>query len=370
MTYLLGAGSIRIDVTVSRALACSVEVKVNRPQGLARMFVGRRPEEAPVLAGQVFSLCGFSQSVAARLAALNAADLPMPDGERCAAAGGLLAERIFETLRALILHWPSALPADQLASAASSLREALAASQAIIGDARTGMLDRGVLAAHAGRLASAAAALGVAGSGDLLVPSTALAAIFRDIEDDRTFSGRLPDPLAETDDAAVIARLCRDDGYCALPHLAGRVAETGAYARFCGVGASGPSHLAERFLARLLDVRLCLQQLFGLAGHDDDDVAGLMAGGPTPGAGGFGAVECARGRLYHHAEIGLDGLISAYRILAPTEWNFHPAGPFVETLLSSRIGAGESAARSVSRLAVLFDPCVAFEVGIREAAHA
>jgi len=31
MTFLLGAGSIRIDVTVSRALACSVEVKANRP---------------------------------------------------------------------------------------------------------------------------------------------------------------------------------------------------------------------------------------------------------------------------------------------------------------------------------------------------
>ena len=81
-------------------------------------------------------------------------------------------------------------------------------------------------------------------------------------------------------------------------------------------------------------------------------------------------MESARGRLYHHAEIGPDGRLSAYRILAPTEWNFHPAGPFVETLLSSRIGTDEQATRAVTLLALLFDPCVAFEVEIREAAHA
>ncbi|MFW8642841.1 hypothetical protein ACOJBO_09020 [Rhizobium beringeri] len=43
MTFLFGAGTIGIDVTVSRALACSVAVKANRPRGLTRMFVGREP---------------------------------------------------------------------------------------------------------------------------------------------------------------------------------------------------------------------------------------------------------------------------------------------------------------------------------------
>ncbi|WP_244662145.1 hypothetical protein [Mesorhizobium huakuii] len=138
MTVLLGAGTIRIDVTVSRALACSVTVKANRPQGLTRMFVGRRPEEAPPLAGQVFSLCGFAQSVAARLAVLNAADMAMKEDERIGSGAGLLAERIFETLRALILHWPSPVPASLGATAGRHLREALAASQEIIAAPRPG----------------------------------------------------------------------------------------------------------------------------------------------------------------------------------------------------------------------------------------
>ncbi|MFW8589107.1 nickel-dependent hydrogenase large subunit [Rhizobium beringeri] len=118
------------------------------------------------------------------------------------------------------------------------------------------------------------------------------------------------------------------------------------------------------------DVRISLTQLTALARTGDFDCASLACSGPTPGAGGYGAVECARGRLYHQIEIGGDGRLAAYRILAPTEWNFHPAGPFVETLLSSPVGADEAAVRSISRLAVLFDPCVAFEINVREAADA
>ncbi|NNH28764.1 hydrogenase assembly protein HupF [Rhizobium sp. SEMIA 4085] len=370
MTFLLGAGSIRIDVTVSRALACSVEVKANRPQGLARIFVGRRPEEAPVLAGQVFSLCGISQSVAARLAVLNAADLPMRGEERFAATAELLAERIFETLRAPILHWPSPLTAVIVDSAGKYLREALAASRAIIAGAKAKIADRAFVTEQTARLSAAAAALGVPDGEGEPRPDTAYAAILGDIDGDRIFASRRPDPLTVADDAEVIAHLCREVDYASLPHLAGRVVETGAYARLSSTGMPEGPHLAERFLARIHDVRLCLQQLSNLGRQDTDVYSSLMGGGPTPGAGGYGAVECARGRLYHQVEIGMDGHLSAYRILAPTEWNFHPAGPFVQTLLSSRIGVGESAARSVSRLAMSFDPCVAFEIGIREAAHA
>ena len=369
MTFLLGAGTIRIGVTVSRALACSVAVKANRPQGLTRMFVGRKPAEAPDLAGQVFSLCGFAQSVASRLAVLNALDLPMDEDERASASAGLLAERIFETLRALVLQWPTPLPAPLAAMAARHLRDALAATQAIISQARAGGATRPDLAAATTRLRAAVAGLGVPETGRAPLPGTACEAIMRDTAGDRRFNGRRPDPLTVRDDAEVITRLCDEPDYAALPYLSGRVAETGAYARLTAPPAGTGSHLVHRFLARIEDIRSCLAQLTTLAGTGEHDWAALASGGPTPG-GGYGAVECARGRLYHQAEIGSDGRLAAYRILAPTEWNFHPAGPFVETLLSSRIGADEAAVRSVSRLAVLFDPCVAFQVDLREAAHA
>lgn len=370
MTFALGAGAIRIDVTVSRGQVCAVELTGSRPQGLSRMFVGRRPEEAPVLSGQLFSLCGFSQSIAARLAVLRAAGLGMDTDERRTAAAGLLAERAFETLRALVLHWPSPRVTNLAATAGVHLREALAASQNIIAGARAGTLPINHMALPAARLERAATALGIPTVGHVPATGTLCAAILDEIRFERIFRLRRPDSLNLHDDEEVLAHLVRETGYAALPYLTGRVAETGAYARLRASAAPDEPYLAARLLARIEDVRLCLNLLQGIADGEERDLAPLFSDGPSPGAGGYGAVECARGRLYHQAEIGSDGSISAYRILAPTEWNFHPAGPFVETLLSCRIGDGEAGRKVASQLAALFDPCVAFEITMREAAHA
>lgn len=370
MSYLLGAGTIRINVTVSRALACSVAVKANRPQALARMFVGRRAEAAPAQAGQAFSLCGFAQSLASRIAVLNATDTPMSDEEHMAAGAGLLAERIFETLRPMILHWPTPLPEKMAVGAGRQLREALAASQAIVSQARSGQIAKDSLATDAARLSAAAHALGTPRDGDEPVVGSVLAAMLQDLGDVADFAQRNPEPLTADDDAEVIARLSDEPDFARMPHLPGRVVETGAFARRGGATLSCEPHLARRLIARIGDIQDCLAQLARLAATGEQDWSLLAAGGSTPSAGGYGAVECARGRLYHHAQVGSDGRLAGYRILAPTEWNFHPVGPFVERLLSSRIGTGATAARSVSLLALLFDPCVAVEIGIREAAHA
>ena len=67
---------------------------------------------------------------------------------------------------------------------------------------------------------------------------------------------------------------------------------------------------------------------------------------------------------------GPDRQISAYAILAPTEWNFHPRGPLVEALVGAEIGTGEEARRRVSQLVGVFDPCVSFDARVQEAANA
>jgi len=100
------------------------------------------------------------------------------------------------------------------------------------------------------------------------------------------------------------------------------------------------------------------------------EVDDILAAGPAGSGAGYGVAESARGRLYHYAEIGDNERIAAYAILAPTEWNFHPAGPFVAELLGARVGHGEAARLAVTRLATLFDPCVAFEVALKEPAGA
>lgn len=370
MTFALGAGAIRIDVTVSRGQVCAVELTGSRPTGLARMFVGRRPEDAPVLAGQLFSLCGSSQSIAARLAVLRAAGLTMDTDERRRAAAGLLAERAFETLRALVLHWPSPRTMDIASTSAGHLREALVASQKIITGARAGGLAIDELILPAARLEHAAFALGIPQEGDAPASGTLCAAILDETRQERVFPRRRPDALTSGDDGQVLAHLVGKADYAARPFLTGRVAETGGYARLRASAAPDQPHLAARMLARIEDVRLCLDLLISIAEGEDRDLSALMGDGTSPNDGGYGVVECARGRLYHQAEIDGEGLIGAYRILAPTEWNFHPAGPFVETLLSCRIGEGDDARKVVSQLAALFDPCVAFEINMCEAADA
>ena len=46
---------------------------------------------------------------------------------------------------------------------------------------------------------------------------------------------------------------------------------------------------------------------------------------------GVAAVQTARGLLLHRARIA-EGRVAAYRIVAPTEWNFHPEGPLARGL--------------------------------------
>ena len=59
-----------------------------------------------------------------------------------------------------------------------------------------------------------------------------------------------------------------------------------------------------------------------------------------------------------------DGRVADYRILAPTEWNFHPLGAAALGLAS--LPAGDEA--TLRRLAGLFitalDPCVAYDISI------
>ena len=89
-----------------------------------------------------------------------------------------------------------------------------------------------------------------------------------------------------------------------------------------------------------------------------------MAGVSGADGAGFGAVECARGRLYHAARLDWDGRIASYGVLTPTDWNFAPAGPLVAQLVGSRVGPPERARLAVSRLIALVDPCAAHELSV------
>ncbi len=68
--------------------------------------------------------------------------------------------------------------------------------------------------------------------------------------------------------------------------------------------------------------------------------------------------EMARGLLLHWVQLDANGAVQDYRVLAPTEWNFHPDGNL------SRAVATLPRADTLSAqvLAAAFDPCVVFTV--------
>lgn len=111
-----------------------------------------------------------------------------------------------------------------------------------------------------------------------------------------------------------------------------------------------------RLGARLAEaVRACAQPAHS-ASSASSAPCGAIALGPGQAAAW---VWTSRGLLVHATTCDpLTGAIKAWRMVAPTEWNFHPGGELAQTL-GHAAALGE---RSVRLLAVAFDPCLPFEI--------
>jgi hypothetical protein len=82
----------------------------------------------------------------------------------------------------------------------------------------------------------------------------------------------------------------------------------------------------------------------------------LLDSGALPLGNGQAIAWCemARGLLLHWVQLDPQGRVEDYRVLAPTEWNFHPVGALAHALAA--LPAHDTAAAWC--LAAAFDPCV------------
>jgi len=354
------AGVISISLDLADGFVCSAAIRSSRPAGLARLFEGRAPQEAPLLARRLFTLCSRAQGAAANAAIEAALGTRVDPETRRLESIGVLAERLFETLRACILAWPGA--ASFARRAGAPLRAAAAAAQALA-------QGRETLDAFA-RLAAAAEAIGVPRADDgEPAPDTPFALILRQCAGEDGLLPAAGDALTVRDDEAVAMALEADPaGFAIAPELDGRRPETGAFARVFADLPLDESLLTTRARARLIDARRALADLDKLISRKDEEAEQVIVAARTASGAGFGVVECARGRLYHMARVGANGRIEVYGLVAPTEWNFHPNGPLAMQLVGARLGRAEAARAVVQKLATLVDPCVAFEVSAKESA--
>jgi len=162
---------------------------------------------------------------------------------------------------------------------------------------------------------------------------------------------------------ALTRRMLNETGFCSQPDNHGFSADTGPWSRANAAQVLVADSAWQRLVSRVVDA---LQLAVPGGEH------WLAHGAMNLGAGlGVAWVEMARGLLVHVVGLTADlRRVVVCRVLAPTEWNFHPSGGLARALSNLRGGA---AVADACRLAVAYDPCVEFEVLTQhqqEAAHA
>jgi len=386
-------GGLDLELATDGSKVVDVRLTSQRPTGLGRFFRGKEPATLVERLPLIFSLCGTAQTVAACEALEQGLGDPAKPDRTAVRRAAVLSETIVETLRGIVIEWAAFLneplePKPLLAAMAAREHLLAAVSPAnawrCVGDDRSVVVDRDAAGTAIDEMASALNQVGIdnraaglttvgdleawPGIGDGLVHR----AVARVLERGLAEFGRSPyRPLtASLEDLSVRIAADPDGTFQAQPEIAGQTFETGALSRMTRHPLIGAlldefgNGMLTRMAARIVELAALPATIGRLVETLDPTIALSLTEGfsATPGEGA-GGVDCARGRLLHWTRVG-DGKVVDYRILAPTEWSFHPDGPLVEALSGVRAMPGGDLERTVRLFVAAMDPCVAYHVSI------
>ena len=367
-------GELIVRIRERDGRVSSVESRTERPSVAPRLLPGRRADEAPGLLASLFAICGRSQSIAASAAIEAARNTQGAEGSRAERERRIAAETLQEAAWRFLVDYPRLLGREPHAAELAEGRRLLAP---LLGEA-PGVAGGEALAAvqaWAGRAIfgmPAEAFLAQEDVEDLLAwgraaPTAVAAECSSWLADEPSLGASSVALLPPGDDGwvcrEIAASLDADPAFEGSPVRHGSPCETGALARMeshplvASALARWGRGTGARLAARLTEAASL--------------VAGLGREGPPrhgarrlEGASAIAWVETARGLLVHR--VALDGeRIASWRIVAPTEWNFHPQGAFASGALGLVAGSGDGLRDKAVRLAASLDPCVALrcEVG-------
>lgn len=323
----------------------AVQLESSRPVHAVRVLHGLSVTGALQALPRLFGVCGH-----AHLAAAHAAlGLPAPE-----AGAALRSENLREHLLRVHVDWPLLLArAPDAALAMRVLRacEGLERDPAQLVDVLR-LHSLGIAPAEFLRIDDPAALRTWARAHAACSPAAAM------LEHLSTLPPLAPvDPIPALG-AMDLGRLReRLDGeqagrFVAMPDEDGACRETGAHAR----QADAPLVRALHADGRELEARFAarLRELAWLTLHD------VSAPGAEPG---IARVETSRGTLLHRVGADARGRIERWRVVAPTEWNFHPRGVAVRLLRAIPASLDTPSRQRLARLALhVVDPCVSFEL--------
>jgi uptake hydrogenase large subunit len=371
------AGELTIDLTTRDGVVSAVEIVSTRPKLADRLLAGKPAEAAVALVPQLFSICGRAQGIAAELALQAARGAPADDPTaELMRTHRIESEIAQEYLWRALLDWPQAVGAPTDAAALADLRRAFAAdpagTQAATRDVLRAVVEQGVL----GGSAQAWFEHEHVPAFEIWIAQarTAAARLLGAVQREGARHGAPAVPadvplLPAFTDAAVLhpvaAALAADHHYAREPLFDARPAETGAIGRVqdhplvaalsAAFGRSTLTRLAAR-LTELARIAAGIAPSAPLCGRL------TIEGAPNRGAGW---VETARGVLLHLIDLDADGeRVAAYRILAPTEWNFHPRGALLTGLVGAHVTGAAELRQRAGWLVQALDPCVAYNLRI------
>ena len=360
-------GALRVGLRVDGGRVARVRVASSRPDIARDLLSGRSRAEAVAMVPRLYSICARSQAAAAELACAAAAGELVDANQLAQARESVSAETLRETAWRTLLEWPKALGEQPGEAAVAAARGALTApiggsggaiAAAAFGTSAQEWLALQTLAelerwANPGRTATArfvrhALDSDAAAGAD---PGHAMTAV-----------PLLPTPAASSALDELARAADADPEFARRPVWHGAPAETGALARLQSdpllqaLGQRCTSRVAARFVARLRELALLLAG----RGH-----AALGAVTLADGSG-LAWVENARGLLMHRLRL-VQGRTAHYRIVAPTEWNFHPAGALAAALRDTPAHDLDALRRRTRLLVDSLDPCVECRVEFEDA---
>lgn len=380
MGVVAAEGRIGLRLRWDGSRITGVSITPRTLPAIAVLLRGKQPSQALQIIPAVFSLCGKAQAAAAA-AALDAAQsggVPVipPWRER-----PVLLEALQELLWRFLLDLPRLAGIAPDVQRLASLRRCFSALAAPGIDEADWRSQLGDIGSEAG---AALLGSGMAVLHDAIDEQALLAVLTKA----HTVTGAsllrchalsrlvasgsitlMPPVHPEHMHAPLLPALANDPDFPLAPHWNGQCMETGSLARMqehpliCALlRDAGPSPFS-RLIARLLEIPQLFAELLAESPSRQRRVQGWS---PAPGIG-VGWVQNARGLLLHHVALDAQGVISSYRIIAPTEWNFHPAGPCVQGL-TGRAALSQDEARSRAEwLVQALDPCVSHQIEVDHA---
>lgn len=361
-------GELLVRAHVLGGRVGGTQVVSTRPDVACLLLQGRTRDEIVAAVPRLFSVCAHAQGTASRLACAAAAGDATSAAALARIQQTVVEEAVAETARSVLLQWPGWLGEQASPDALAAARGAVAwcvdmpqpagaaLAAAVYGQPAEDWLQLDLLSRlrrWADSAPTPAARLVAQALNQSLPPGKRSGPVLP--------GAQLLDGTQHAEWIAALApALDADPGFALHPTWCGAPAETGPLARLQAdplvhaLLQRPGARVAARFVARLRELALLL------AGRTQLAVGALQL---APGRG-LAWVENARGLLVHSAQFDALGRASSYRIVAPTDWNFHPAGAVALGLAGAPAADRAALQRQASLLVRSLDPCVHCRVEI------